>query len=94
MKSNYKTPGQQIRAARERKGLERPQLARKLGITPGYLAHLENDHPVRLSERLRGKLGRVGIRIPACRAEAHNTIASAWYRDYRASLRKTSRKAA
>lgn len=41
-----------IRVGRQKKNLTQKQLAKKLGITSGYLEHLEIDTPVRLSARV------------------------------------------
>lgn len=48
--------GNKIRKARERLGLNREQAAKKVGISPGYLALLECESPVPLSEGLLARL--------------------------------------
>ncbi len=48
--------GTLIRNSRETRKLTRPQAAKLLGISPGYLGHLECDRPVHLSDALTAKL--------------------------------------
>lgn len=57
------TFGQLIRKKREFKQLTREQLARKLRISSGFLAHLEIGTPVHLSYNLADKIRkRLNIR--------------------------------
>lgn len=78
--------GTLIRDAREKQNLTRERAARRIGISPGYLGHLERDAPVRLSDKLVQKLIlklRVPRRILALQP-AHNRRSSLWYARYRA----------
>ena len=80
-----KTIGEIIRAKRESKGMSREQLARKIQISPGYLAHIENDNHVPISSRLefefKKKLGLTNAHAPL--VEKQNKFAAKWYRNYR-----------
>ncbi len=74
-----KTPGKTIRTAREAKGMTTEQLAKKIGISPGYLGHLERDSHVHLSERLVAALKKaLGIRLTAKAVTKHNDFARNW----------------
>lgn len=79
------TSGKLIRKARESRNLTRPQLAKSLGITPGYLGHLERDSHVHLSQALVGRIKlRLRVAIPTSAVERNNAAARRWYRAYRA----------
>lgn len=54
-----KTIGELIIAARVKKDLTRPELAKKLGLSETYLAHLERSDPVCLSVPLVNKLKKI-----------------------------------
>lgn len=85
MKSSKRlSVGQRIRSARGRRDLTRAEAAEKLGISAGYLGHLENDNHVHLSEAVLGKI-RTSLQatIPAPEVESHNDAAREWYRSYR-----------
>lgn len=78
------TLGSLIQASRFCTNLTRDQLAEKVGISSGYLAHLENDRPVPLSDILAFKLHKViGVHFPKKLRDAHNRRARSYYREYR-----------
>lgn len=56
------TVGNMIKNARIRNNLDRAEAAKKLKITTSYIAHLERDDPVRLSDGLIDKLvEKIGV---------------------------------
>lgn len=71
------TVGLLIRKARESRDLTREQAAKKIGISKGYLAILENDGHVRLSDDLIGKLvTKLGVKKQILKLQpAHNAKA-------------------
>lgn len=76
--------GNTIRMAREKKGLTREQIAKKLKITPGYFGHIERDAPVPISERLVLALKKfLGLRLNGPMVERHNSTSKRVYRNYR-----------
>lgn len=93
-----KSIGLIVARARENKGLTREQLAAKLKITPGYLAHVENDHLVRISDALlEGLAKHAGTKLGALNPLIlrHNKRTTEWCRAYRAKVaRAAKRKAA
>lgn len=86
-----KTIGDKIRKAREKKELTREKLAKKLDISAGYLGHLENDSPVRLSPRVANLLKKIlSAHISKADFEAHNKTSLKVYRNYRKNADKTA----
>ena len=74
-----KTPGKTIRTAREAKGMTTEQLAKKIGISPGYLGHLERDSHVHLSDRVAAAVKKIlGVRLVAAAVKKHNDFARKW----------------
>lgn len=70
------TLGFLIRNYREDKNLTRPQLAKRLSISPAYLGHLENDVAMPLSPRLFDLFNnKLGLYLPRKLVESHNVKA-------------------
>lgn len=80
------TLGFLIKAFREEKNISRDLLARRLGISKGYLGHLENDRPLTLSNRIADRLfTSVGFFVPKRLQEYHNAKAKRYYKQYHRS---------
>lgn len=73
--------GQIVKETRELKGWSREQLAKKIGITPLYLGHIERNDLVRISERLikefKKNLGQSATPI-AVMSDHHNELVRLW----------------
>lgn len=89
------TIGKTIRKARESRNITREQLAKRLKISPSYLAQLECDsHSRHVSERVEAALKRIlKTGAPSHKlVESHNAKVRAWYRAYLPKYRKSLAK--
>lgn len=75
------TMGDLIRDSREEQRLSRNEAAKRLKCSAQYLAKLENDAPLPLSDELYLKLkNTLGVHIPHKLRESHNARAKKWYK--------------
>lgn len=78
-----KTIGKTIRDAREKKNISRTGLAIKLKISSGYLAIIECDGPVWISERvLSGLNNLLKVKPSAYQVKSHNFRAAKYRRRF------------
>lgn len=85
------TVGSMIRSKREAKKLTREKLAIKMGISPGYLGHIECGSHVHFSEKLKKKAEKaLSIKIPQKSVDAVNEKSRRWYKAYRAGKKKAA----
>lgn len=72
--------------------MTRPALAKRLGISPAYLGHLENDRPVRFSERIQERLQTIfGTKLMGFsehQVKRHNQESLEYYRKVRIKYAK------
>lgn len=79
------TIGSIVKNRRQSKKLTRPQLAKKLKISAGYLAHVENDMGVWLSQELLAKLQKsLSIRFPPKALKKAQKVVKRRYKKYAA----------
>jgi transcriptional regulator with XRE-family HTH domain len=86
-----KSIGFLLHSAREKKGLSRAQVAKKLKISTGYFGLLETNFPVYFSEKLQGKIAKT-LQIPVGKlsgfAVNHNKRALTYHRNMKKKPRK------
>lgn len=76
--------GTELRNRRKKKNLTRDQLGRKLGISGGYVGHLERDVNAYLSDPVRSRIQKhLGLRITQKDQERINERARKWFAKYR-----------